>query len=86
MIICICANKNEDEVRTFTEKYLQGIHTVTAEVIVEIRRSFGNNKQNCGGSCLAAISNIVIEIAKIKGIHVYESANKRDTLIQTFKL
>tara|TARA_R110000868_G_scaffold190862_1_gene434910 strand:- start:211285 stop:211548 length:264 start_codon:yes stop_codon:yes gene_type:complete len=85
MIICCCANANDEAVRQAARTYLNGVYTVTDKVIVEIRRGFGSMDSNCGGSCLNAIAKIVIEEAELMNINIHESVLSRKGLIQVFK-
>jgi bacterioferritin-associated ferredoxin len=66
MIICACAARNDDYIIEFVQNYLQGIHTITDKVLIDIRiklNQAGDDRVGCG-TCLGAIRKIVFEVVE----------------------
>lgn len=91
MIICACAARNDDYIIEFVQTYLQGIHTVTDKVLIDIRiklNESGDKRVGCG-TCIGAIREIVFAVIKTLPwtIHVHKSAKvTQEDLRASYKL
>lgn len=88
MILCGCVAKHEQTVREGAEEYLNGIHTVTPEVVLDFHRRLGDEKpckKRCG-QCLPAVADTLAEEASKQNVKVLCESKSRNELIALFKV